>query len=180
MLQDMAETGWILRPEIRPALAAMAQAGLRFDALVQVRHLPVLLTLCARFPDLAVVVDHAAKPPIAAGAFQPWADDIARVARETPAFCKLSGLVTEAGPDWQADDLRRYVDHLLACFGPARLMWGSDWPVVNLAGGFARWRDATGLLLQGLTQEHQAMILGGTAARFYGFADPTPADLAAE
>ena len=142
---------------------------LHLDALVQPRHLPMLLTLRARHRALQVVIDHAAKPAIAAGRWQPWADDIARVARETGAFCKLSGLVTEAAPNWQPDDLRRTTDHLLACFGPHRLMWGSDWPVVNLAGGYARWREAALALLRDLPRADQDAILGGTAASFYGF-----------
>ena len=156
MLQDIAETGWILRAEVQPALQAMAAAGLRFDALVQPRHLPLLPDVCARHPALRVVIDHGAKPAIAAGRFQPWADAIARVARETAAACKLSGLVTEAAPGWKAADLRPYVDHLLACFGPDRLMWGSDWPVVNLAGGYTRWRDAA-LELLGATDRNPVL-----------------------
>jgi L-fuconolactonase len=168
MLQDIADTGWILQPAIRPALRAIEAAGLRFDALVQPRHLPAILGLSARHPGLRMVIDHAAKPAIAAGTFQPWANDIARLARETNALCKLSGLVTEAAVTWRTDDLRRYIDHLLVSFGPARLMWGSDWPVVDLAGGYARWRDATTDLLHELTEADRDLILGGTAAMFYG------------
>ncbi|MBN8900427.1 MAG: amidohydrolase [Rhodospirillales bacterium 69-11] len=170
MLQDIADTAWILQPALRPALGAMESARLCFDALIQPRHLPAILGLCGRHPDLRVVVDHGAKPAIATGGFAPWADDIARLARETPAMCKLSGLVTEAGPHWKIDDLRRYVDHLLDCFGPRRLMWGSDWPVVELAGGYASWRAATLSLLRELDADSQAAILGGTAVTFYGLA----------
>ncbi len=165
MLQDIADTDWILRTDVSRGLAAMADAGLRLDLLVTPRHLPILPELARRHRDLAVVIDHGAKPDIAAGAFQPWANDIARIAWETPWCCKLSGLATEAGRDWQAADLRRYVDHLLDCFGPSRLMWGSDWPVVELAGGFAKWREAAIALVPA---ECHAAVLGGTAARFYG------------
>ena len=168
MLQDIEDTGWILRPEVQPALAAMARHGLRFDALIKPRHLPIIGELAQRHPTLAVVIDHAAKPDIAGQAFQPWASQMARLARDTPWCCKISGLVTEASATWQPDDLRPYVDHLLAEFGPDRLMWGSDWPVVNLAGGYARWREAALALLPAAT--HPA-ILGGTAARFYGVVD---------
>ena len=168
MLQDVAETEWILRPEVAPALHVMVGTGLRFDALIRPRHLPIMLRLCARYPDLEVVIDHGAKPDIAGDAFEPWASDITLVARQTKARSKLSGLVTEATADWQVDDLRRYVDHLLETFGPERLMWGSDWPVVNLAGGYARWRASSLELLQGLTRGERAAVLGGTAAAFYG------------
>jgi L-fuconolactonase len=168
MLQDMPQTDWILDPALEPALQAMLACSLRFDALIQPRHLRTMLAFCARYPELPVVIDHAAKPDIAHGAFQPWADEISQVARETKAFCKLSGLVTEAGKDWRADDLRRYVDHLVGCFGPHRLMWGSDWPVVELAGGYAAWRRASAELLAGLGEPLRDAIMGGTAVGFYG------------
>jgi L-fuconolactonase len=168
MLQDIADTDWILREDVQPGLAAMVAQGLRFDALVQPRHLPNILKLCARHPDLAVVIDHGAKPFIAKGVMQPWADDMAAVAAGTRAVCKLSGLVTEAAADWQPADLAPYIRHLLHSFGPERLMWGSDWPVVNLAGGYQRWRAAALEMLSGLPAAAVDAILGGTAARFYG------------
>ena len=168
MLQDIADTDWILHAEVQPAITALINAGLCFDALIQPRHLPVLLRLFERHPQLRLVIDHGAKPAIAAGDWQPWADEIARVARETPALCKISGLVTEAAPEWRTADLRHYSDHMIVCFGPERLMWGSDWPVVNLAGGYERWRAASMALLASLSEREQHAILGGTAADFYG------------
>jgi L-fuconolactonase len=171
MLQDIADTDWILRPAVQPALVAMTQSGLRFDALIKPHHLPNMLALAERHPGLPIVINHAAKPAIASGVFDAWADHIARVARETDAYCKLSGLVSEAGPHWQHDDLRRTTDHLIACFGPARLMWGSDWPVVELAGGYTRWRAATDRLLAGLDAPARDAILGGTACIFYGLGE---------
>lgn len=115
------------------------------------------------------MIDHGAKPEIAARTWQPWADLIAAAATHPQVCCKLSGLVTEAGPGWTPDALRRYVDHLTACFGPQRLLWGSDWPVVNLAGGYARWIAATEALLAPLSEMERAAIMGGNARRFYGF-----------
>lgn len=168
MLHDLPDRDWILRDDVRPALRAMAAAGLRFDALIRPEHLGAILTLTQRVSDLSLVVDHAAKPDIAAGAYQPWADDLALLARETPACCKLSGLATEAAPAWRTDDLRRYADHVLACFGPDRVMWGSDWPVVDLAGGYGRWREAA---LELIPRADQDAVLGGTAAAFYGFGE---------
>jgi L-fuconolactonase len=170
MLQDIEDTEWILLPAVQPALAAMARHGLRFDALLKPRHLPLMAELARRHPDLAVVIDHAAKPDIANQSFKPWANHMTRLARETSWCCKVSGLVTEAKADWQIDDLRPYVDHLLETFGPDRLMWGSDWPVVTLASNYRRWHDTAATLLPADT--HDA-VFGGTAQRFYGLDSST-------
>ena len=168
MLQDLPDPAWILRKDVVHALRALPPLGLRFDALVKPAQLPALLAVIERIPDLDVVIDHGAKPPIAVCGWQPWADLIAAAAQSPRVHCKLSGLVTEAGADWRADTVRRYVDHLLACFGPGRLLWGSDWPVVDLAGGYERWAAATDVLLSGLSAGDRAAILGGNAWRFYG------------
>jgi L-fuconolactonase len=167
MIQDVPVDDWMLGDTFGAGLEALIERDLCFDALVLPRHLSRLFTLLEHHPDLRVVVDHGAKPEIRVGRFDDWAADMASIAKETSAFCKLSGLVTEAGPRWQPEDLRPYVDHLIECFGHERLMWGSDWPVVELAGGFDRWRAATGELLAGLNNEERAAILGTTARRFY-------------
>jgi L-fuconolactonase len=168
MLQDLDDDAWILRATVAPALDAMQRAGLRFDALVKPRHLPNLTKLLSARPDLRVVIDHGAKPDIAGDALADWAAAMRRIARETSATCKLSGLVTEAAPGWREETLRPYVDVLLEAFGPARLMWGSDWPVVNLAGGYAAWHAAAEALTERCTADERADIFGGTARRFYG------------
>lgn len=167
MLGFMADTRWILLPTVQPALAALARAGLRLDVPARPRHLPLIAELVQRHPALPIVIDHGAKPAIARGEFAPWARDIAQVARETGVFCKLSGLATEALAPWEDEQLRPYVEHLLASFGPARLMWGSDWPVVDLAGGYARWRDAC---LRLLPPAVHGSVMGATARTFYGLA----------
>ncbi|MEN0074880.1 MAG: amidohydrolase family protein, partial [Paracraurococcus sp.] len=107
------------------------------------------------------------KPEIAAGRMEPWAAEIADLARCPNVACKLSGLVTEAAPGWQAEDLRPYAAHLLRAFGAERMMWGSDWPVVDLAGGYAAWRAASLALLDGLPEAEVDRVLGGTAAEVY-------------
>jgi L-fuconolactonase len=168
MLQDLPDDDFILRPEVEPALRAMEATGLRFEALVRPRHLPRLLVLRERHPDLPIVLNHAAKPDIAGGAWSPWAEDIRRLAADGITVCKLSGLITEAGPDWDVDRLRPYADLVVDAFGPDRVMWGSDWPVALLAGSYARWLDAARRLVERLTPDERAAILGGTAARVYG------------
>jgi L-fuconolactonase len=124
--------------------------------------------LLERHPDLPVVVDHGAKPRIRDREFERWAADVSRLASETRCHCKLSGLATEADEDWTDGDLRPYVDHLFTAFGPSRILWGSDWPVVELAGGFERWQAASLRLLQGLDEASRADVLGENARRFYG------------
>lgn len=167
MVQDIADDDWLLRADLAPAFAALGAHGLVFDALVLPRHLSRLLVLLDRHPALPVVVDHGAKPFIRDGRLDPWRADMAAVAARPNTVCKLSGLVTEAGAGWTAETLRPYVDHLLSAFGPQRLLWGSDWPVVNLAGGYDRWSAATEALLAGLGETDRAAIRGGNAARIY-------------
>lgn len=167
MLQDIPDAEWILQPSVEPALRAMAGCGLVFDALVKSVHLPHILTLAARHPDLRMVIDHCAKPDIAAGEWQPWADGIARIANETQAMCKLSGLLTEAGPRPPPGAVRRWGAHVLQSFGAGRVVWGSDWPVLELAGSYQQWWSETRELLSGLDPEGQAAVMGGNAAGLY-------------
>jgi L-fuconolactonase len=167
MVQDIPDDDWLMKSELAPTFEALVAHGVVFDALVLPRHLPRLISLIERHPNLAVVVDHGAKPPIREGVREPWASDMAAIAANSRVVCKLSGLVTEAAPGWTTADLRPYVDHLIDVFGPRRLLWGSDWPVVNLAGGYERWRQATDRLLAPLASEERRAVLGENAARVY-------------
>jgi L-fuconolactonase len=171
MLQDLADDDWIADPATAPAAAAMARRGLVFDALVLPRQLPGLHAFALRHPDLAIVVDHAAKPPIARAGLEPWAGDLARLAALPNVHCKLSGLLTEAGERAQPRDLLPYVQRLWDAFGPARLLWGSDWPVLRLAGDYAGWLATTTVLLGAVappaTGAECAAVLGANAATLY-------------
>jgi L-fuconolactonase len=171
MLQDLDDDGFILRDAVQPALAAMQHHGLRLDALVRPRHLPAIARLRAGHPGLSIVIDHAAKPDIAGGDFAGWRADLAKVAADGLTCCKLSGLITEAGPGWSVERLRPVADTVLDLFGPERVMWGSDWPVLTLAASYDAWVSATDLLLASLDAASRDAILGGTAARFYGLED---------
>jgi L-fuconolactonase len=170
MLQDEGDDAWILRPGVGAALDAIERLDLRFDALVKPRHLSHIARLIEARPGLRLVIDHGAKPDIARRDLGGWADQMRAIGRGSDAYCKLSGLASEARPDWRADELKPYVDVLLDAFGPARLMWGSDWPVVNEAGGYAAWRVAAEALTAHLSDSDRALIFGGTAAAFYGLA----------
>jgi len=166
-VQDIADDDWLLRPALAAQLEAMARHGLVFDALVLPRHLPRLLQVVDRHPGLQFVLDHFGKPHLATGDIAAWKDDITRLAARSNVVCKLSGLVTEAAPDWQVTDLREATDHVLAQFTPRRMLWGSDWPVVNLAGGYAKWFAAAEALLDDAPADGKAAIFGGNAARIY-------------
>ncbi|HEY2884869.1 MAG TPA: amidohydrolase family protein [Rhizomicrobium sp.] len=168
MIQDIAETEWMLRPELAPALEAMQRHALRFDALVKPPHLPALAEFLDRYPDLPVVVDHGAKPDIASLELEHWAMLMRHIAKNSNARCKLSGLAFEAGPGWNAQGLKLYVDVLLECFGPSRLMWGSDWPVLNEVGDYESWLAACETLTEHLAPSEREELFGGTAASFYG------------
>jgi L-fuconolactonase len=161
MLQGLPD-GWIADPRLDPAIAAMKEHGLSFDALVFTRHLGDLRRFALRHPDLPIVIDHGAKPPIASGVVDHWRSGIAHAAELPNVFCKLSGLLTEAVPDRDGGLVRSCIGHLVEAFGPARLMWGSDWPVLNLAGNYASWLD----LVRSLVGESDA-IFAGSAAMFY-------------
>jgi L-fuconolactonase len=167
MIQDLPDEGWMLREDVAWAFGAIRELDLVFDALVFPRHLAALTRLLKRHPDLTVVIDHAAKPSIRAGQFDDWAAHIARLAAETTALCKLSGLATEGGAGWTIETLRRYVDHLFATFGADRLIFGSDWPVSTLVTTYRGWIDAVEQMTSGFSGAERAALFGGTAARVY-------------
>ncbi len=165
MLQGIADTDWILGASLEPAIEAMIAHGLRFDALIQPRHLSVLKAFATRWPDLPIVIDHAAKPHAAAGTLDPWRDEIAALATLPNIWCKLSGLRTEQAPGQSAAALTPYVAHLVGIFGD-RLMWGSDWPVlVDTGDSYRDWVQAA-IDLAGPVDLH--CLFSDAASTFYG------------
>ena len=169
MLQDIEDTDWLTRAARPEAVQALVDLGLRFDALVLERHLPMLTGFAATHPELPMVIDHAAKPQ--PGARPEWEEGMAALARWPQVHCKLSGLMTELSEEELTDPLpplRAILDRLLEWFGPERLIWGSDWPVLTLAASWDDWRGLTEELLAPLSKDVRAAILQGNAARFYG------------
>jgi L-fuconolactonase len=170
MWQDIAEDDWFLHERQAPAYRAVVELGLSFDALARVRHLPLLPRLVERHPDLPIVIDHAAKPEIAAGHFAPWRRDMAVMASFPHVMCKFSGLVTEAAPGAGIDAISPYAEALLELFGPQRLIFGSDWPVVTTHAAYATWWSWAQTLAASLATPDRAALFGGTATRFYRLA----------
>lgn len=167
MIQDIVDDNWMLGPALEPSFLTLINLGLCFDALVKPRHLKQLLKLVNRYPSMKIVVDHAAKPNIEGEEFEQWAQDIQALAEKPNVYCKLSGLVTEAGYNHNFDILVPYMRHLLNAFGASRLMWGSDWPVLNLATDYSQWVSLTEAFLANSIKEDQAQIWSKTAIKFY-------------
>ncbi len=168
MWQDIADDEWMLRPEQDAAYRAVVELGLTFDALARVRHLRHLPRLIERHPDLPIVIDHAAKPDIAGGGFAEWREGLAAVAAFPHVRCKFSGLVTEAAPDAPLDALRPYAEELVRLFGPDRLIFGSDWPVLTTRLDYATWWSWAHALLAHLAPSEVDAVFGANAASFYG------------
>ncbi len=162
----------MLRDDVQWGFKAVCDLGLCFDALGFPQHLTNFHALLSRYPDMRVVVDHCMKPQIRDHSevdHKLWADGMLRLAK-AGAYCKFSGLVTEALEGWSVDQLRPYATHVLSAFGAERVMWGSDWPVVRLRAEYGRWRAAAMELTAELSPKGQARIFGGTAVEFYGLA----------
>ncbi|SHH14692.1 amidohydrolase family protein [Cognatishimia maritima] len=169
MLQNIADTQWILDPALTPALAHMAETGLRFDALIQPRHLPAILQLAERHPDLQIVIDHVAKPAMGKGQVPDtdWMAGFAALAQCDTVWCKLSGMVTEVGPGWTRADITPFAEHVLDSFGPRKTIFGSDWPVVNLASDYKSWIETVRRLIKDFSEDDQQRIMGSNARQFY-------------
>lgn len=178
MLQDLPANDWIAREPHAEVVQALVRLGLRFDALVKPWHLEPLLRFVKRHPQLPVVIDHAAKPQLVQGWQAHWAGSwrrhLASLAAQPQVRCKLSGLLGEAPPAASrsvaegVDALRPVWDALLQWFGPERLMWGSDWPVLTLVADYARWVAVCDSLIGELSPPDQARVWQGNAQRFYG------------
>jgi L-fuconolactonase len=158
--------------ELATGVSMLAELGLTFDACVTHEQLPAVTALAARCPDVTIVLDHLGKPDVARGRLDPWRADLAALAENPNVVCKLSGLTTEADHDaWTPDDLRPYLEHALACFGPERCLVGSDWPVATLATSYERWFEVLLEFLADLPSPAREAILSGNASRVYGLTD---------
>ncbi|HEX5617652.1 MAG TPA: amidohydrolase family protein [Solirubrobacteraceae bacterium] len=149
--------------ELVEGIRLLEAFGLPFDICVTHDQLPAVADVVAACPDVSFILDHLGKPPVAAGALDPWRDDLARIALHRNVTCKLSGLTTEAGPGWHPAALRPYLDHALDVFGPARCLVGSDWPVITLTATVESWFDVVMSALEVCTDAERAAVLSGNA-----------------
>jgi L-fuconolactonase len=167
-VQDEPDPQWLTRADVLRGLAAVAAAGLVYDLVVTAGQLGQAARAAAAVPDLLFVLDHLGKPPIASGSIEPWASDLLRLAALPNTAGKLSGLVTEADwSRWKVDDLRPYADVALDAFGPARMMFGSDWPVCTLAASYGDVLQAAFDLTGHLSAAEREAVFAGTATSVY-------------
>ncbi|OSP55812.1 amidohydrolase [Pseudoruegeria sp. SK021] len=175
-VHDEPDANWLCRTDVRHGLAQVVKRGLSYDLLLRPREIPAALETVAAFPDLRFVIDHIAKPEIAQNGFVPWANAMAGfAAHRDHVWCKLSGMTTEAA--WESSDdtqFTPYIDEVLNIFGPERCMYGSDWPVCNLAGGYRRSLSIVRDALRNLPLDQQTAILRGNAAQAYQLRHSAP------
>lgn len=168
VLHDEADDSYILRDDFNRGVGLLKDFGLQYDILIFERHLPQTIQFVDRHPNQLFVVDHMAKPRIKQYARSPWAEKITELAQRENVYCKLSGMVTEANwNNWTENDLLPYFDTVLNAFGPKRLMFGSDWPVILVACDYKRWADMVRSWINELSPAEQTAVTGGTAKAVY-------------
>ncbi|OWJ68991.1 amidohydrolase family protein [Inquilinus limosus] len=169
LIHEEADPNWLLRDDVRRGLRAVADAGLVYDLVPKLPHLPAALRTVADFPDLRFVLDHIAKPDIKGGGFEPWAALMRGFAQHRDhVWCKLSGMITEADWErWSPEDLKPYVAEALRIFGVNRCMFGTDWPVCLIAGSYGQVVRALRSCLEPLTEAEQTQIFGRSAIEAY-------------
>lgn len=168
VVQDEPDDRFILRPDFNRGVEQLKRHSLVYDILIFERHLPHAIEFVDRHPQQIFVLDHIAKPRIREDILEPWAHNIRDLARRENVYCKLSGMATESDwTRWTAQQLRPYFDVVLAAFGPKRLMFGSDWPVLTLAGHYRAWVDTVRSWIADLSPDEQLCILSGTAREAY-------------
>jgi L-fuconolactonase len=169
VVQDEPDPDFMVRPEILRGLKVLEKHGVPYDLLFYVQHIKHAETVARHCPNLPLVIDHLSKPRIREQVVGDWESHFRAAARYPNVSCKISGMITEADwTGWKPADLKPYVDIALDCFGPERLMFGSDWPVCELAGSYERVYAATQELIGRLSPSEQGEINGGTAKKFYG------------
>jgi L-fucono-1,5-lactonase len=166
-LAEADPAGWLRLPEVRRSLAILDAAALPFDLMIRPAHFQAARQATRDHPGLQFVLDHLGKPPIAAGELEPWASGIRALAAEPNVACKLSGLPTIASSAWTYGELAPYLDVALEAFGPARLIFGSDWPVCSTAASYARVCEIAERACSGLSEHERAAVLAGNARAIY-------------
>lgn len=168
VLHDEPDDFYMLRADFNAGIRLLPKFNLAYDLLIFEGHLPQTIQLVDQHPQVTFVVDHVAKPRIREHRLSPWKENISELSRRENVFCKLSGMVTEADwRNWGPEELRPYFGVVLEAFGPRRLMFGSDWPVLLVASSYAAWADLVRDTISGLSQGDKDWVMGETATQVY-------------
>jgi L-fuconolactonase len=171
IVQSEPDDHFLLQPNFLRGISVLGEFDLAYDILIYPKHLPVAAEFVRHFPGLRFVLDHLAKPPIKNGELRAWERGLRELASLPNVLCKLSGLVTEADwQQWKPEQFVSYLDVAFECFGPERLMIGSDWPVCTVAASYVETIDIVKDYLSRFTEEAREAVLGGNAARFWKLA----------
>ncbi len=169
VLHDEPDDSYMLRDDFNRGVSQLRNFGLAYDILVFERHLPQTLEFVDRHPGQIFVIDHIAKPRIREGVVSPWRERMMELAKRENVYCKVSGMATEADwKSWTPDGFRPYFDVVLSAFGTKRLMFGSDWPVLTLAGGYGKWMSTFRSFIAELSPNEQESICRSSAIAAYG------------
>ncbi|WP_433975704.1 amidohydrolase family protein [Tunturiibacter lichenicola] len=168
-IHDEPDPNFILRDDFNRGIAALHGLGLTYDLLIFEDHLPQTVKFVDLHPDQIFILDHIAKPRIRDGSINGWLRSLIELARRPNVYCKLSGIVTEANWDlWTPQIIAPYIDTVLEAFGPRRVMFGSDWPIVTLASTYGRWVSTVSAAIAPLSASEQEAILWRSATEAYG------------
>ena len=160
--------GFSIQPDFVKGVQLLAEFGLSFDICIKHHQLNDILSLVAQCPDVSFVLDHIGKPDIAGQLFDPWRAEITALAKFANVQCKLSGVVTEADhQSWSRADVKPYLDHVIAAFGPDRIMYGGDWPVSTLATTYRGWFETLIWATESFSDEARHKLFYQNALDFY-------------
>lgn len=172
VIQDEPDDAFILRSDFNEGVTILKEYGLAYDILVFHRHLPNVISFIDQHPHQIFILDHVGKPDIAHHRLEPWRTHIREIAKRDHVYCKISGMVTESTDGWTVEDLQPYWETVLECFGPSRLMFGSDWPVCLCRSSYKRWWEVVYAWSLTLSQDEQTSLLGKTACTVYRLDSP--------
>lgn len=164
---------WLIDPRVKRGYRKLAERGVPCDLLVTCRQLVETRELLLEIPELTAIINHGGRPSVMTGELEPWASEMRAIATDTAAYCKVSGLVERAGQEWTPESVRPWVEVLLDAFGPQRLVFASNWPVMTIMGSYVGWWETFNSILDtvGVSSAERHALLGGTAAQVYGLAD---------
>ncbi|MEK3935560.1 amidohydrolase family protein [Sporosarcina sp. FSL W7-1349] len=168
LIHNEKDVNWLIQPQVIEGLNVLQANDVPFDVVaVLPEHLKLIPILSEKLPNLRMVIDHLGKPPIASAQFEPWQELIKQAASNPNVYAKISGLNTAASPDWNAEDIQPYIDIAFTLFGADRLMFGSDWPVLNLAGDYKQVLDSVEIAMTERTDKEYQAVFDKTATKFY-------------